>query len=113
MHGSFHACLKEDFTMIRGKRMGYSLALCLMVLQLQSFGWSAYGSMRFPPARGLFATLMADPTDPHFSFGLGAPVSEAGIARIDVGDFLGLYRWKLPWENSAAQLSIGGAILTR
>ena len=54
---------------------------------------SDYQTQGFPPAHELFPPLQADPTELHFSFQLGAPVSQRGIAKVDVGDYLGIYRW--------------------
>jgi|GEM_PF-1290829 len=66
----------------------------------------------FPAAHDLFAPLQADPSEPRFAFQFGFPVSHHGIARIDVGDYLGVYRWALG-NVGALQLNIGGAINTR
>jgi hypothetical protein len=72
-----------------------------------------YQTMAFPPAHELFAPLQADPTELRFAFHGGAPVHKRAIARVDVGDYLGLYRWAFPSGLGAAQLNIGGAIFTR
>lgn len=72
-----------------------------------------YGTFSFPPAHELFTPLQADPTEPHFGFSLGDPVAQRAIARVDVGDYLGIYRWALPGEGGALQLNVGGAIFTR
>jgi hypothetical protein len=72
-----------------------------------------YQTMPFPPAHELFAPLQADPTELRFAFYGGAPVHKRPIARVDVGDYLGLYRWAFPSGLGAAQLNLGGAIYTR
>ncbi len=69
--------------------------------------------MGFPPAHELFAPLLADPTDPHFGFSLGVVAKQRGIARVDLGDYLGIYRLAFPGDIGAAQLNLGGAIFTR
>lgn len=71
-----------------------------------------YQTQSFPPAHELFAPLQADPSEPNFSFQFGFPVSHTSIARIDVGDYLGIYRWALG-NAGALQLNVGGAINTR
>src|SRR5579864_508849 len=71
-----------------------------------------YRTQSFPPAHGLFAPLQADPVEPNFRFQFGFPVSHTPIARIDVGDYLGIYRWALG-HGGALQLNVGGAINTR
>jgi hypothetical protein len=61
-----------------------------------------YQSMGFPPAHELFAPLLADPTDLHFGFSLGAVNRQRGIADVDLGDYLGVYRLALPGEMGSA-----------
>jgi Protein of unknown function (DUF1207) len=73
---------------------------------------AAYQTQSFPAAHELFPPLQADPAEPHFGLQFGFPVSHTGIARIDVGDYLGIYRWALG-DVGALQLNIGGAINTR
>jgi len=73
---------------------------------------AAYQTQSFPAAHELFPPLQADPAEPHFGFQFGFPVSHAAIARIDVGDYLGIYRWALG-DVGALQLNVGGAINTR
>jgi len=75
-------------------------------------GWGEYRTQAFPPAHELFSPLKADPSEPSFRFHFGFPVSQTPIARIDVGDYLGIYRWALG-DAGALQLSVGGAINTR
>jgi len=75
--------------------------------------WADYRTMTFPPAHEIFQTLQADPTEPRFGFEYGVPVSHHGIARVQLGDYLGLYRWAFPRNLGAAQLSIGGAVFSR
>jgi hypothetical protein len=73
---------------------------------------AAYQTQSFPPAHELFAPLQADPSELNFSFQFGFPVSHTSIARIDVGDYLGIYRWALG-DVGALQLNVGGSINTR
>jgi hypothetical protein len=73
---------------------------------------AAYQTQSFPSPHELFAPLQADPNEPRFEFALGVPVSHKAIARVDVGDYLGIYRWALG-NVGALQLNLGGAINTR
>lgn len=95
-----------------------ALALLLLfllspALQAADPGWAAYQSRSFPPAHELFAPVLADATDPHFGFSVGAAVRQRGIARVDLGDYLGICRLALPGDFGAVQLNLGGAIFTR
>jgi hypothetical protein len=74
--------------------------------------FAAYQTQSFPAAHELFAPLQADPTEPHFGFQFGFPVRLHAVARVDVGDYLGIYRWALG-DVGALQLNVGGAINTR
>lgn len=74
---------------------------------------AAYQDLGFPPAHELFLPMLADVTDPHFGFSIAAANHQHGLARVDVGDYLGIYRCALPNGRGAAQLSVGGAIFTR
>ncbi|OGS56165.1 MAG: hypothetical protein A3J79_10115, partial [Elusimicrobia bacterium RIFOXYB2_FULL_62_6] len=94
-------------------RAAVKAALGLALLVSPCSGWAAYQSKGFPPAHELFAPLLADSSDPHFAFSLGAEEQQRGIARVDLGDYLGIYRLALPGELGAVQLNIGGAIFTR
>jgi len=71
-----------------------------------------FQTQSFPAAHELFAPLQADPTEPEFSFQFGFPVGYTPIARINVGDYLGIYRWRLG-DVGALQLNVGGSINTR
>jgi len=71
-----------------------------------------YESQAFPPAHELFAPLQADPSELRFGFQFGFPVSHRGVALIDAGDYLGIYRWALG-RVGAVQLDVGGAINSR
>lgn len=71
-----------------------------------------YQTQSFPSAHELFPPLQADPTEPSFRFQFGFPVAHTPVARIDVGDYLGIYRWALG-DVGALQLNVGGAINTR
>ncbi len=83
----------------------------LLTLALLGLGVSGSAAV-FPPAHEFFAPLLADESEPRFGFSLGAGVRERGLARVDVGDYLGIYRMALT-RDVAAQLNIGAAIFTR
>ncbi|HAH04904.1 MAG TPA: hypothetical protein DCM05_00025, partial [Elusimicrobia bacterium] len=70
-------------------RAAVKAALGLALLVSPCSGWAAYQSKGFPPAHELFAPLLADSSDPHFAFSLGAEEQQRGIARVDLGDYLG------------------------
>lgn len=89
------------------------VAFGLLLLGGPCPGWAVYHSRGFPPAHELFTSLAADAADPHFGFSLGAAARQRGIARVDVGDYLGVYRLALPGDIGAVQLNIGAAIFTR
>ena len=72
-----------------------------------------YRSAAFPPAHELFAPIQADPTELRFAFYGGAPVSQRAIAKVDVGDYFGIYRWAFPNGLGAMQLNVGGGIFNR
>jgi len=73
---------------------------------------AAYTSMGFPPAHEIFVPLEADPTELQFKFQFDFPVTQRGIAWINAGDYLGIYRWALG-NAGALQLNIGGAVNSR
>jgi len=74
--------------------------------------YADYQTQSFPAAHELFAPLQADPTELQFAFQFGFPVSHNGIARVDAGDYLGVYRWALGGLG-ALQLNVGGAVNSR
>jgi len=91
--------------------------LFIIGLFVSCFAWPAvslaqYQTQSFPPAHELFAPLQADPTELNFMFQFGFPVSQNGIARVDAGDYLGIYRWALG-DVGALQLNVGGAVNSR
>ena len=88
-----------------------SRALCVTIRPARAVK-ADYQTQGFPSAHELSLWLQADPSDPHFSFEFGFPVQHQAIARINVGDYLGIYRWALG-DVGALQLNIGGAINTR
>lgn len=77
-----------------------------------TFSLADYATMSFPPAHEIFAPLQADPTELQFEFGFGFPVAQQGIAQVNAGDYLGIYRWALG-NAGALQLNIGGAVNSR
>ncbi|MFA5976264.1 MAG: DUF1207 domain-containing protein [Elusimicrobiota bacterium] len=90
----------------------FRFVLLALVLTIPCFSAAGYETQSFPTAHELFSPLQADPAEPHFGFQLGFPVSHTAIARIDIGDYLGLYRWALD-DVGVLQLNVGGAINTR
>lgn len=74
---------------------------------------ATYRTQLFPVAHELFTPLSADPTELHFGVEGGAPVSHLPIARVDVGDYLGLYRVAFPAQRGALQLNVGGGMFNR
>ena len=86
------------------------ILVCCLSLSVPLF--AEYQTQSFPSAHELFLPLQADPTEPRFGLQMGAPVNHHAIAHVEVGDYLGVYRWALPL-NGAMQLNVGGAIFTR
>ena len=97
------------------RRAGHSsLVLIGILLSRPPFvAAEPYQSRFFPPAHELFLPLQADPTELRFSFQVGAPLNQRGIAHIAIGDYMGLYRRALPLPRSPAPPHVGGAVITR
>lgn len=68
----------------------------------------------FANAKEIFQPLLADPIEIQIALRLVTPVSRKLLGEIAVGDYLGLYRWKLPWGPEAyLQWSLAGGVLAR
>ena len=68
----------------------------------------------FANAKEVFRPLVADPREIQLAMRLVMPVSRECLGEIAAGDYLGLYRWKLPWEQETyLQWSIAGGIFSR
>ncbi|HVO33358.1 MAG TPA: DUF1207 domain-containing protein, partial [Elusimicrobiota bacterium] len=64
-------------------------------------------------AHDVFPSLVADPRELQFALRLAMPVQHTAKGEISAGDYFGLYRWQLPWEDSYLQWSIGGNVTGR
>jgi hypothetical protein len=73
----------------------------------------AIGLGFLPPAHELFAPLQADPRELQYAVRLVEPVSHKLLGEAALGDYLGLYRWALPWDQSYLQWSVGGGVFAR
>src|SRR6185369_16881988 len=67
----------------------------------------------FANAKEVFRPLLADPREIQLALRLTTPVSQPSLGDIAAGDYVGLYRWVLPWQNSYLQWSIGGGLFAR
>jgi hypothetical protein len=67
----------------------------------------------FANAKEIFHPLLADPRELQLSLRQTTPVSHTSLGDIAVGDYFGLYRWALPWENSYVQWSVGAGVFAR
>jgi hypothetical protein len=67
----------------------------------------------FPDPHELFAPLEADPRDLQYALRLVTPVGHHLLGEAAIGDYLGLYRWALPWAGGYAQVSGGGGVFSR
>jgi len=86
----------------------------LLAVSLVLPAFAEYHTMPFPPAHDLFSALQADPTELRFAVAGGAPVSQRPVAKVDIGDYFGVYRWAFPSHiGGAMQLNVGGGIFNR
>jgi len=90
----------------------YSFAVLAVVMGSSLSIADSYQAQSFPAAHELFMPLQADPTELQFAFQFGFPVSQNSIARVNLGDYLGVYRWALG-DVGALQLNVGGAVNSR
>src|SRR5258708_22692549 len=67
----------------------------------------------FANAKEVFRPLIADPQEIQLALRWTVPVGGKGWGDADIGEYLGLYRWVLPWQNSYVQWSVAGGIFTR
>lgn len=61
-----------------------------------------------PGAHDLFPSLMADPRELQFAARAVLPVDHKLLGEAAMGDYLGLYRWALPFPGQYLQVSVGG-----
>ncbi len=67
----------------------------------------------FANAKEAFRPLLADPREIQLALRLVTPVSHTSKGEINAGDYFGLYRWALPWQDSYIQWSIAGGVFAR
>jgi hypothetical protein len=67
----------------------------------------------FANAKEVFRPLLADPREVQLALRLVTPVSRKNLGDIAVGEYFGLSRWALPWQDSYLQWSIAGGIFAR
>ncbi len=67
----------------------------------------------FANAKEVFRPLLADPRELQMALRLTTPVSHTNLGDVAVGDYFGLYRWALPWQDSYVQWSVGGGVFAR
>jgi len=67
----------------------------------------------FPNAHELFKPLRADPRELQYALRTLVPVSRKWLGEAAIGDYLGLVRWPLPWQNAKLQVSGGGGFFGR
>jgi hypothetical protein len=67
----------------------------------------------FANAKEVFPPLLADPREIQLALRLVTPVSGQNHGEIAVGDYFGLYRWVLPWNESYLQWSVAGGVFSR
>lgn len=67
----------------------------------------------FTDPKELFPPLMADPREVQLGFRLLTPVGGQNFGEIAAGDYVGLYRWALPWQDAYIQWSIAGGMFSR
>ena len=67
----------------------------------------------FANAKDVFKPLLADPRELQLSLRQTTPVSYKNVGDVAVGDYFGLYRWALPWENAYVQWSLGAGVFAR
>jgi hypothetical protein len=96
----------------RGSKARIGSLVALLIVTGATPSIAADQTQSFPAAHELFPPLQADPSELQFGFQFGFPVSHTGIARVDAGDYLGIYRWALG-DVGALQLNVGGAVNSR
>src|SRR5882672_3311170 len=66
-----------------------------------------------PPAHELFEPLQADPRELQYALRTVVPTSRHSLGEAAMGDYLGIYRWTMPWEDAYFQISVGGGVFGR
>ena len=67
----------------------------------------------FAPAKEVFRPLLADPREIQLALRLVAPAGGQNQGEADLGEYFGLYRWALPWQNAYVQWSVAGGAFAR
>jgi hypothetical protein len=67
----------------------------------------------FANAKEVFPPLLADPREIQLGLRMVTPVSRTAQGEVLAGDYFGLYRWELPWQESYLQWSVAGGIFSR
>ncbi len=67
----------------------------------------------FANAKEVFEPLLVDPREIQLALRLVMPVGGQSLGEITAGDYFGLYRWTLPWQDSYVQWSIAGGMFAR
>jgi hypothetical protein len=93
----------------------FVLFLLLVPVQFATplFAADDSGTGFLPAAHELFRPLLADPRELQYALRYSVPVSQKAVGKAAMGDYLGIYRWKLPWEAAYLQFSIGGGVFGR
>jgi hypothetical protein len=95
-------------------RRSFFMGLLLMAVGLMPWGVGAADDNGFlPPAHDLFRPLQADPRELQYTLRTVTRVGKDPLGEAAIGDYLGVYRWGLPWEGSAFQISFGGGVFGR
>jgi hypothetical protein len=67
----------------------------------------------FANPKEVFRPLIADPWELQLGLRLLTPVGGRKFGEVAVGDYFGLYRWRLPWPDTYLQWSIAGGLFGR
>lgn len=67
----------------------------------------------FANGKEVFRPLLADPREIQLALRMVTPVGHKNLGEIAAGDYFGLYRWALPWQDSYIQWSVAGGIFAR
>ncbi len=62
-----------------------------------------------PSGKELFPLIFADPLELSYALRLTTPVGKKNLAEINLGDYLGIYRWSLG-EDRLLQVGLGGGV---
>ena len=95
------------------KKGGISLAVALALAgSVFADDFSAHTGL-FAPAKEVFRPLLADPREIQMALRFVAPAGGENQGEADLGEYFGLYRWALPWQNAYLQWSIAGGVFAR